>query len=118
MTENIKDFLELAAKACGIEHPEEDHCAFSDSRLWDCKNFRWWSPGEDDGDGARMEAELGIEFKWFDEYAHSHFFLEANKDIPEWGRAEHFSAHNGNKQAARKMASLRVAAEIGRRMKP
>ena len=115
MKQDIKELLAHAARACGYTLVD-DYDVNGEYWPWCRELDRRWHP-LDDGDGARLEERLWFEFKWFDEYVHSHFFSEKNKEIPEWGRAEHYADHNGNRQAARRMASLRVAAEIGRRMK-
>ena len=60
----------------------------------------------DDGDCARMEAALGIHVAW-----HSDGVVCGLR----WaGATELFDDHGGDKQAARRMASLRVAAEHGK----
>jgi hypothetical protein len=126
MTENIKELLELAARACGIEVPEDGPWG-GVSEVWgvhefngDGSNFtRRWSPHLDDGDGARMEAELVIKFDWFNTFIKAY---GPTKGEGPWqlstfvNATEHLSDHAGNKQAARRMASLRVAALIGERM--
>lgn len=91
-----RELLELAAKAAG---------------LWDYKNDCIdvpWSARNDDGDCARLESALGIHVTW-----HSDGVV-CGKRI--WQAIEMFDAHGGDKQAARRMASLRVAAEIGKAM--
>ena len=66
----------------------------------------YWNPGGDDGDCARMEAALGIHVAW-----HSDGVVCGLR----WaGATELFDDHGGDKQAARRLASLRVAAEHGR----
>lgn len=123
MTQDIKELLELAAKACGYEvfgYGGDDKCVirFADIGPDDVVE---WSPHLDDGDGARMEAQLGVEFKW----KHLSVTATAVKDDAAPYSNSYFKAtciefflnHNGDRQAARRMASLRVAAEVGRRMK-
>jgi hypothetical protein len=107
VTDDTKDLLTLAAKACGIEHPGGDHSIANDGRLWDCKNLRWWNPLVDDGDGARMEEKLDLHLSW----------LSAGVSSGPKMTYERFSDHNGNRQAARRWASLRAAAQIGKGMK-
>lgn len=107
MTENIKELLELAAKACGYAE-----YGWMGPSFIHIKNnqFVEWNPHIDDGDCFRMETELGISVRWYAEY------VVADVSGQPILASEEFSAHNGNENAARCMASLRVAAEIGRRM--
>ena len=111
--ENERELLELAAKACGLDL---EWCEF-----WQCmaKNLgvidgfdrdTCWNPRADDGDCARMEAALGIYVSW------TRGYVMADHDSLIDCMIEPFNPHNGDKQAARRMASLRVAAEIGRAM--
>ena len=64
MTDDIKELLTLAAKACGRS------VKFTDSPKGGCylldggEAAGWWAPHLDDGDGARMEAELTISVEW------------------------------------------------------
>lgn len=65
-----------------------------------------WSPGYQDGDCARMEAEIGLNVEWWTD--------SVTVFRPGFAAANiQYGSHNGDKQAARRMASLRVAAEIG-----
>jgi hypothetical protein len=111
-----RELLELAGKAAGIPtriigaapgsyglYPDTDgvdkFCCVSQ-----------WNPSKDDGDCARLEAALGLNVTW----CSLHVFAESNDGLAGW--IERYSSHNGDKQAARRMASLRAAAEIGRTM--
>ncbi len=88
----MKLMLELAAKACG------------DSQ-WSAN----WNPYLDDGDYSRMEAQLDIDTAWGE---HS-----VTVKVYDCGWIEEFadySDHNNDKQAARRAAGTRLAAEIGR----
>lgn len=67
---------------------------------------RLWNPQTNDGDSARMEATLGINVEW------SALGVVCGKRGFE--TTELFVNHAGDKQAARRMASLRIAAEIGK----
>lgn len=121
MTQDIKELLELAALACGVEVTPVEIRPADRSLPVEFIGYRaelsqvaprgWWNPHLDDGDGARMEEKLSINLSW-DDYSvtavSEHRLVLVN---------ERRSDHNGNRQAARRMASLRVAAEIGRRMK-
>lgn len=110
----IKELLEKAAKACGVnlqwdgDIPKEviNHWSGNpedggETRFYD------WNPATDDGDCARMEAELGINISWWTG--------EVTADACEYTDAfcnQYYKDFGGDKQAARRMASLRVAAAI------
>lgn len=113
-----RELLELAAKAAGL--------TIRDSTRWpntvvrqitmDDGSPNWvrWNPRNDDGDGARLEAALGIDVEWHN------VGVRCAKLTGAWCddvvARESFDDHNGDKQAARRLASLRVAASIGRAM--
>lgn len=113
------ELLTLAAKATGVVFDQEKSMPHPLSGafwgLWlQIKGEtyegqrHYWCPHTDDGDCARMEAALGIHVAWY-----------SNGVVCSslWGRAtELFKARAGDKQAARRMASLRVAAEHGKAM--
>ena len=108
-----RELLELAARAAGIEHPGGEHSIENDGRLWDCERLRWWNPLTDDGDCARLEAAVLLDLCWCDEIG------EVTVIGPQSKRStEHYSDHNNDRQAARRLASTRAAAEVGRGMKP
>ena len=65
---------------------------------------------DDDGDCARMEAQLGIDVIWYDKKVWCCVGEEVHA-------AEYYEHHNEDKNAARRAASCRVAEEIGRRMR-
>lgn len=71
-----------------------------------------WSPRDDDGDCARLEAALRLSLVWTE-------YMVRAETMP-WGRNVSGMAviedHGGDRQAARRMATLRCAAEIGRTM--
>ena len=106
-----REQLKMAAKACGLHfNPtlklkqglhivKPDAKCQSDQVLWDPKN--------DDGDCARMEVALGIELTWFFDRVDA-----LACDVAPV--VEYFADHNGDKNAARRAASVAVAAEIGR----
>lgn len=103
---NERELLEYAAKACGFKIV--GYGEWRNGIEWaelECGTF--WNAKEDDGDCARMEAELGLDITWYKEWVsaiskHAAGYADY-KDYPD-------------KQAARRMASLRVAAEIGKSM--
>ena len=67
-----------------------------------------FSPLTDDGDCARMEAKLGLSILWFKDYV-----------LSGKGRLQQVidcKDHNGDKNAARRAASVAIAVEIWRLM--
>lgn len=106
---NDRELLELAAKAVGPEIEwDGDGWVITSKFKGHLTNYEAWNPRTDDGDGARMEAILGIHTTW-----HSDGVVCGKK----WaGSTEIFDDHGGDKQSARRLASLRVAAEIGKAM--
>ena len=105
-----REQLELAAKACWIEidhwrgdMPMVNICEH------DASEYQAWNPLHDDGDCARMEAQLGIELTWFFDRVDA-----LACDVAPV--VEYFKDHAGDKNAARRAASVAVAAEIGRTM--
>lgn len=70
-----------------------------------------WNPGLDDGDCARMEAQLLIDVVWHEDKVDVDLRHTTLDNVIHF-----FKDYGGDKQAARRMASLRVAAEIGASM--
>lgn len=103
-----RELLELAAKAAGIPGKymalESDFAGKSQEGISEHYAYKWWNPLTDNGDCARLESICGINLQWFSVavVAGSHF-------------AEFFKDHNGDKNAARRRASTRAAAETGAR---
>ena len=93
---NTKELIELAAKACGVEHVTMPMVEWGK-----------WNPATNSGDGAEMEAELGIDVYWCLEVVNSVYAGGLSVET-----MERYSDHNGDRQAARRMASLRCAAAI------
>lgn len=112
MTE--REMLEYAARACGIQNAryfaEDDF--LSSSIEYDDENDCTvvWVPHLSDGDCTRMEALLGIDVEWkiADQAVKSRKFSTYAYGF--------FSEHKNDRKAARRMASLMVAAEIGQSM--
>lgn len=114
---NERELLELAAKACGYKldleiRPDGLPFFHSERRALALDSGGWFAAGVDDGDCARMEAALDIDVEWHN------VGVRCAKLTGTWCddvvARESFHDHNCDKQAARRMASLRVAAEIGR----
>lgn len=109
MSDSDRELLEWAAKAYG------DEIRFTGSDFWihggNPGSYwkRQWSPLTDDGDIARLESALDIDVYWYKDHVSSHvvgrhFWVD-----------EQYSDHGGDKNKARRYASTRAAAEIGRR---
>ena len=109
-----RELLTLAAKACGLKHKSTDE--LSQWLLVEgvrtpllAKHCWYWNPLTDDGDCARMEAQLSVCVEWSEAW------------VISWhGNVQQtvlFSTHNGDKNAARRAASVAVASEIGRSVK-
>lgn len=112
--ENERELVVLAAKACGYKldlefRPLGLPFFHSERRALALDSGGWFAPGVDDGDCARMESALGIDLMW------SLASVEAFHEDAGYF-TEGYADHGGDKQSARRMASLRVAAEIGRAM--
>lgn len=104
-----REQLDLAAKACDIEI---DHWRGGMPMviIWEygIGECRAWNPKHDDGDCARMEARLGISVWWKEE----NVIAVRNCEF-----VVNYADHNGDKNAARRAASLAVATEIGRALR-
>lgn len=108
MDDDIRELLMLAAKACGYTDSNPMHGYGSIFIRNEYGEPLWWNPATNPDDGALMEARLGIFVTWYGVEDVQCCVADGPVAI------ELFSDHNGDKQAARMMASLRVAAEIGR----
>jgi hypothetical protein len=93
MTE--REEIEYAAKAIGRELASLTFC----------------NPREDDGDCGRLEAALGIDVFWYDD------FVEVQEKKFVVVHAVEYADHDNDKQKARRHAVTRLAAEIGKAMK-
>jgi len=117
MNQADRELLELAAKAIGAK-PWEDGawpgvCLSDDPEItpFEAKangvHKKEWNPLRDDGDCARMEAHLKLNVEWC-----GSFVLVTDTETNA-RCSEHFVSHDDD-QAARRIASVRVAAEIQR----
>lgn len=102
-----KELIELAARAMGYEivHSLQTRCIVVNPKTGWRGTF---APLHSNSDCARMEAELEIDVEWFGESV----VCSAN-------HSKHLEdePYGTDKAAARRRASTRVAAEIGRKMK-
>lgn len=101
-----RELLELAAKAAEIpfkwsENGTSMTNVSANEYAWVC-----WNPLTDDGDGARLEAALGMSVHWWGNCA------TVNNGAHGLGATEFFTEHGGDKQAARRRASVIAAAAI------
>ena len=108
---NDHELLELAARAASIEWygfygDAEVECQYLDIGEDDVIE---WNPLTDDGDCARLEAELGICIEWWSD---SVCCTVGNGS--SW--TEVFADHK-DKNAARRYSSTTLAAAIGKEMK-
>ena len=102
-----REQLELAARACGIEvefYETRGQLFCRKSNDYGPNNR--WNPKHDDGDCARMEAALDIDVVWYPN--------SVSCETENSARVRYFKDHNGDKNAARRAASVAVASEIGR----
>ena len=101
-----REMLELAAKAAGYVPATSD--AGGPFVIFEGSEARDWNPREDDGDCARLEAALRLTILWMDGYvtvvANGHCLI-----VEEYG----LNSTADQRQAARRNAVTRVAAEIG-----
>ena len=113
MTEEL-ELLTLAAKAMGLELVFNDRGESGYYSLFRDHLPQWssWNPLESDGDCARMENMLGIDVTW-----HFAFIPFVQSKHGDFLLCEFIHNHKDDRGAARRMASLRVAAEIGKAMK-
>lgn len=116
--EQDRELLELAAKAAGMEGwryvgpgPSLGMAKMIDPSRPGSTGYvgRNWNPLHDDGDEARLEAALGMNISWGPNR------VQVGADIRH-APAEYYEDHGGDKQAARRRAGVRAAAEIGRAM--
>ena len=116
-----KDLLTLAAKAAGhtIKFTWEGNDAgeAANYRETEVPSIRWedspthygytdWNPLTDDGDEARLEAELRLHVRW------GALAVEVFADGSD-EKAELYAKHSGDKQAARRRAGVRAATDVG-----
>lgn len=102
-----KQMLELAAKAAGVSYEgDEDGVAI----YWipELSRYEKWNPLEDDGDCFRLETRLCLIPECWDNCI----------DVMDRSGLKvvaYFKDHNNDANAARRYASTKLAAEIGKR---
>ena len=109
MTDTDRELLEWAAKAIG--------CIYSCSTLFSEQDeIDFWNPLEDDGDALRLAIKLGLMIVvWREEkmsYAGEEKMSYAGNE--DWEGI--FEKHQDSPAVATRLAIVRAAAAIGRRM--
>ncbi len=114
-----RQLLEAAARAAGIADAEwkdldgwgEVRYGYSQAMwaqsIWEQTGSGYWNPLDDDGDVARLEAACSINVAW----GPSHV---AASGIAR-GIVELYSDHGGDRNKARRYASVRAAAAMAER---
>ena len=103
MTDPYREMLELAAKAAGIKLEAWDEVMGA----YGTRN-RYWNPLTDDGDEARLEAALELHVEWHP--------MQQTVSVVKAPDVRCTEPYGKNRQAARRRAGTRAAAEIGRKM--
>jgi hypothetical protein len=106
-----QELIELAAKAAGIEGKwyrgdVNNFCRYDGPYM-----LGYWNPLTSSGDCAEMEDKLMIDICWWEDMV----IAEYSTDTSIEARVP-YADHNNNFGAARRMASTKVAADIGRRV--
>ena len=101
-----RELLEPAAKAAGVELWLNSVSSYRNGA-----NGPTWNSLTDDGDCARMESACGIDVSW---YSDEIITISVNHNLSSIGL---YADHNGDKDAARRLASTRTAAQIGEKLK-
>lgn len=103
-----RELLELAGKAAGLDLLPHPNRSLGGLHFVHRRGGNW-NPLADDGDEARLEAALSLCVLWYQRRVS----VGADDDSV---CTEMFADHGGDKQAARRKAGVRAAAEIGRGM--
>ena len=103
-TDDTRKLLELAAKAAGIEWPQN-----LTSAQIQIEGMRYWNPIESSADCGELEAKLMVCVQWFQDAVTTHCHTATKLQLA----TEKYADHNGDRQAARRMAVTKLAAKIG-----
>jgi len=117
MSEDVMELVELAAVARGLKGRALErlevrgHYVYSAYDGVERTRYDWLG---DDGDSARIRSALLIDVNW-----HADGDVVCLSDIENVGiiHSEALTHHNGDRNAALRLATLKVAAEIGRAIK-
>lgn len=112
-----RELLELAALAAGYEYTWTQRLAATAHGVVSSPiiviDGNYWNPLEDDGDCAQLETKCEM-------------LVSVDKDCARAGSyingygiecSEQYANHDGDRNKARRFASVRCAAELGRRVK-
>lgn len=112
MSMELRELLELAAKAAGL-----DLARWDDEREEMNYQFRspltdghFWNPRDDDGDALRLAAHLRIDLEFNDAAS------TALACAPGMQGCSESWEHDGDRAAAARLAITRSAADVGRSM--
>lgn len=114
-----REDLEMAAKAAGLEVESIDMDAGKGwvyvphapaSKDDDERQIMLWRPHTDDGDCARMEDALGINVM------RGLTYMYCSDSLAEMSKVAYFVDHANDKSRARRYASVKLAAAVGRAM--
>lgn len=109
---NDREMLELAAKATGlrVRWHESSHYGATMEIMEDESGGPPWNPLTDDGDLIRLESALEMSVLWFSDRV----------EVAEYKKrvlcTERYSSFSGDRHAARRAASVRAAATVGKFM--
>jgi hypothetical protein len=108
-----KYMLEMAAKAMGYELDFESYTAMNLHRpmathIGDEHTWFAWNPLASSANCFEMETAIGIDVLWFDDHITALPYRDEAINVQEY-----FANHSNDKNAARRMASCRVAMAIG-----
>lgn len=108
MNNQDRELLELAAKAADYSPEIHQGNVWINGDYHSPKSTTPWRPHEDDEACARLEAKLEIDILWYPA-------VQIVQAMAQGCSAQ--ESYGDDRQKARRLSSVRVAAEIGRRMK-
>lgn len=115
MTPELRELLELSAKAMGYEPLEPRANFVTEYLLCQHENHQLeWHPHTSWHQCFDMECALEIHVSWYTHDKDDMYVASNDGAFIEF--LEQFADHDNDRTKARMMASLKVAAEIGRRM--
>lgn len=112
---NDKELLELAAKAHGSLHYEDE------LGLWiviegDGSRGKWWNPLSDDGDALQLAARLKISVEYREDAMFGQYVEAVPRTFRTPGEIIEWEDKHETLEAATRLAIVRCAADIGRQM--
>ena len=106
-TDDTRKLLELAAKAVGIDTETKTVDFVNHDGVW--RPCGMWNPIESSADCGELEAKLMVCVQWFQDAVTTHCHTATKLQLA----TEKYADHNGDRQAARRMAVTKLAAKIG-----